>query len=546
MNGLPGGVSQDLRYGCRTLAKNPAFAAVAILTLALGIGANTAIFHVLDSVLLRSLPLPDPATLVLLTPPEANFHNYGSQSGERGLLEYWQFQYLREHSHAFSSIFAADSQLAKSQVSISRGGAPELAKVRLVSGDYFRTLGVTPVLGRMFGPETDQSRRSAPFAVISYTYWERRFARNPAALGTSIWTEAVRNCGRRPARVLRRDSWRGPRSVGSAHHGGFRLSGLGSHARHHARRDRPTDVARSDGAAQTRRHARPGTSRHRHCGSPDDRAGHRDLPDEDRRRYPGQRLIVRPGAQGSSNLRKAFAEPLRVLMALVGLVLLIACANVANLLLARGAAREKEFALRLAIGAGRGRAIRQLLIESLLLAVPGAIAGFLLAQWADALLVRMVSAAGGRSGDIQLNLYSDLRVLLFTACITIVTSILFGLAPALRLSRLDLSEALKSGAGSGTGGSTPRRLSTKKLLVVAHVTASLVMLVATGLFVRSLVALANVNLGFSCEHLITFPVDAAAVGAKAEAAIRFHQQPLPRLASVSGIRAATLSAEWSF
>jgi ABC-type antimicrobial peptide transport system permease subunit len=176
-----------------------------------------------------------------------------------------------------------------------------------------------------------------------------------------------------------------------------------------------------------------------------------------------------------------------VLMALAGLVLLIACANVANLLLARGATREKEFALRLAIGAKRERAIRQLLTESLLLAVPGAGAGFLLAQWADSLLLRMVPGNGGQPGAIQLDVHPDVRMLLFTACVALLTSVLFGLAPALRLTRLDLSEVLKSGPGSSTGGSSRRRIPIGKLLVIAQVAASLVMLVAAGLFVHSLI-----------------------------------------------------------
>ncbi len=269
------------------------------------------------------------------------------------------------------------------------------------------------------------------------------------------------------------------------------------------------------------------------------------IPAEDRRRYPGQRVTVHPGAQGASLLRGEFGEPLRVLMALVGLVLLIACANVANLLLARGAAREREFAVRLAVGAGRNRTIRQLLVENLLLAVPGAIGGFLLAQWAGTLLINMVSATAGRPGDIQLSLHADARTLLFTALITVITTLLFGLAPALRLGRLDLSEALKSGPGSG-GGSGPRRFSIAKLLLVAQVAASLVMLVATGLFVRSLVRLASVNVGFSRDHLISFGVDADAAGLKGDAAMHFHQQLFERLASIPGIRAVTLSANGIF
>jgi len=171
------GLFQDLRYGCRTLAETPAFAIVAILNLALGIGANTAIFNLLDSALLRALPLPHSDELVLLTDPEAHGHAYGSENGDRSLLAYWEFQYLRDHNGAFSGIFAADSQLAKSQVIVSRAGVQreEPATIRLVSGDYFATLGVTPILGHTFGPESGQARGGGPFAVISYSCWDHRF-----------------------------------------------------------------------------------------------------------------------------------------------------------------------------------------------------------------------------------------------------------------------------------------------------------------------------------------------------------------------------------
>jgi len=184
MNGL----FQDVRYGCRALAKNPAFALVAILTLALGIGANTAIFNVLDSALLRTIPVPHADELALLTDPEAHGHAYGSQFGECYLLAFWEFRYLHDHNDVFSGVFAADSQLAKTQVIVSRGSVrqEEPVKVRLVSGDYFATLGVTPILGRTFGSETDQAPGTAPFAVASYSYWDSRFARDPQILGTKI------------------------------------------------------------------------------------------------------------------------------------------------------------------------------------------------------------------------------------------------------------------------------------------------------------------------------------------------------------------------
>ncbi len=553
MNGFQG-LFQDLRYGCRTLAKNPAFAMVAILTLALGIGANTAIFNLLDSALLRPLPLPHSDELVLLTDPEAHGHAYGSQDGDRTLLAYWEFQYLRDHNSVFSGIFAADSQLAKSQVIVSRGIASpgnvqreEPATIRLVSGDYFATLGVTPILGHLFGPEADQARGGAPFAVVSYSYWDRRFARDPSILGANILIHRMpfqivaiappgffgETVGEAP------DMWV-PLTMQDAVYPGWDLMlsttpgvldqqmWLQVIARHNPGITLQQTQANVNIVVHRMTELAVGT-----------------LAAKDRGRYPGQRLVVRPGAQGSSVLRRTFAEPLRALMALVGLVLLIACANVANLLLARGAAREKEFALRLAIGAGRGRTVQQLLSESLLLAIPGAAAGFLLAQWADSVLLRMVPGANGQPGSIHLNIHPDARMLLFTVAIAIFTAVLFSLAPALRLTRLDLSEALKSGPRSPSG-SVARRLSAGKLLVVAQVAASLVMLVATGLFVRNLVKLSEVNLGFNSDHLLAFHLDPVGGGWKGPAVLHFHEQLLRQLSTVPGVRSVTLSGNGLF
>jgi predicted permease len=546
MNGL----LQDLRYGCRTLRKNPGFALVAILTLALGIGANTAIFNVLDSALLRPLPVPHPEELTFLTDPETHGHGYGSQTGDRTMLAYWEFQYLRDHNAAFSGIFAADSQLAKSQAIISRGAVrqPEPVKARLVSGGYFPTLGVTPIIGRAFGSEIDQTRGASPYVVISYDFWVRRFARDPAVLGTKMAINRTpfeivgvappgffgETVGEEP------DLWV-PLNMQDAIYPGWDLMlsttpGILNQQlwlQVMARRKPGITLRQADAniAIVFRRMTEVAIGA---------------LSPQNRAQFPGQRLVLRDGAPGSSVLRTAFADPLRVLMALVGLMLLIACANVANLLLARGAAREKEFALRLAIGAGRGQAIRQLLTEGFLLAVPGALAGFLLARWADALLLRMVPGGSGRPGTLQLDIHPDARVLLFTAGIAVLTSVLFGLAPALRLARLDLTEALKSGPGSPSSGAVGRRVPIGKLLVIAQVAASLVMLVATGLFVHSLVKLSQVNLGFNRDRLLAFELDPLAAGIKSPATMQFHRQLLDRLSTVPGVRSVTLSGNGLF
>ena len=253
------------------------------------------------------------------------------------------------------------------------------------------------------------------------------------------------------------------------------------------------------------------------------------------------------GGRGVSTLHNGFAEPLKLLMALVGLVLLIACANLANLLLARGAARQKEFAVRLSIGAARGRLIRQLLTESFLLAFLGAAVGVVLAQWADGLLLKMVSPEGGTGQEpIQLTLAPDARVLAFTFAVAALTALLFGLIPALRATRLDLSPMLKSGASGATVEGHGRRFPAGKILVVAQVSVSLVLLVAAGLFVHSLQRLNEVKLGYKTERLLLFRVRPVSAGYKDAAIPRVLQELLDKFKAVPGVSAATLSADGLF
>ena len=543
------GLLQDLRYGCRTLAKSPGFAIVAILTLALGIGANTAIFHVLDSAVFRALPLPHPDELVLLTDPEAHGHSYGSQGGDRSLLAFWEFQFLHDNNEVFSGVFAVDSDLAKRDVTFSNGGKQEQesASIRLVTGEYFATLGVTPILGHAFGIEMHQARGAAPFAVISYNYWTRRFASDTSILGAKLVIHGTpfeitavappgffgETVGEAP------DMWIPITMQDSIYPGVDLLT---------------TSPAILDQHVwlQVMARRKPGITLRQAQANVDIvnrrlmQAAAQSLADQDRSGNPRQRIVVRPGAAGSSVLRKKFAEPLWILMALVGLVLLIACANVANLLLARHAAREKEFALRLALGAGRWRSIRQFAAESLLLGVPGAGVGFVLAQWADVLLLRMVRAASASSGNLDLDVHPDARMLLFTTLVALVTTMIFGLVPALRLTRLDLSEALKSSRVLGIGGGAHRAFSAGKLLVVVQVAGSLVILVATGLFVHSLVKLGEVNLGFKRDHLIAFRVDPVAGGWKGAAILNLHERILRTLSAIPGVRAVTLCGNGLF
>jgi predicted permease len=262
---------------------------------------------------------------------------------------------------------------------------------------------------------------------------------------------------------------------------------------------------------------------------------------EQRRESLDQRLKVQSAERGASTLHEAFGEPLKFLMALVGLVLLIACANVANLLLARGAVRQKEFVLRLAIGAHRFRLVRQLLTENLLLAIVGAGVGAVLAFWADSLLLRMVGGVASGPTAVQLNLWPDARVLGFTALVTVLTAVLFGLFPSLHATRLDLTSRMKSTGMVSVGESRSSRLPLNKTLVVAQVSFSLVLLIAAGLFVHSLSRLSRVNLGYNRENLLLFRVNAAAGGYKGPAATRLYDDLLGRISAIPGLRGVTVS-----
>ena len=544
---------QDLRYAVRLLAKNPWFTLVAVLTLALGIGANTAIFSVLDSVLLRALPVAHPEQLAALTDPDSHGSSFGDETGERSLLAYSEFEYLRDHNEVFSRIFAADSNLPDVEVTVATPSRTavekESVRVRLISGDYFDTLEVKPAAGLLFHREVDRARGGAPIAVISYAFWKQRFGLDPSALGRTI---QIRNTSFQIVGVCppgffgetvgeATDVWL-PITMQDVIHPGLDLLTAS-----------PQGLLNQHIWLQVMGRLKPGITHAQANASMNvvfkrliESLAGPDLTAEQRHKYLDQRLNVRSAARGSSTLQGKFGQPLKMLMALVGLVLLIACANVANLLLARGAARQKEFVMRLAVGADRSRLIRQLLTESLLLAVLGAGAGIALAFWVDALLLRMVAGFANGSAAIQLNLQPDARVLGFTLLLTVLTATLFGLFPSLHATRLELSPTMKTSGPTAGSQSPGRRLSLSKALVVAQVTFSLVLLVAAGLFVHSLAKLSQANLGYNRENLLLFRVNAVAGGYKGAGSIRLFEDLLARISAVPGLRSVTVSEDGLF
>ena len=548
---------QDIRFALRTFLKNPGFSFIAILTLALGIGANTAIFTILDSVLLRTPPVENPQRLVALTDPDAHGMSNGSESGDRTQLAYSEFEYLRDHNDVFSGIFAADSSLPQRQVSIANAfdaanpaapAAHDSARVRLVSGDYFQTLGVQPVVGRAFGPEVDRARNSSPVAVISHGFWSRQFNLDPQVLGRKIEINktSFEIIGVAPAKFFGEsvgdspDVWVPATMQASVYPGDDLLTAFPD-----GNIDQRTwlqVIARlKPGITLAQANASINVVFQRYVSSAAARA---KLSPDETKGYSEQQIKLQSGARGSSTLHGTYAQPLKLLMALVALVLLIACANLSNLLLARGAARQKEFAVRISIGAARSRLIRQLLTESFLLALIGAAAGLVLAQWADALLLRMVSGDGTKA--IQLSLSPDARVLAFTFGIAAITAILFGLIPALRATRIDLSPALKSGASGSSLEALHRRFPVAKILVVAQIAVSLVLLVAAGLFVHSLERLSEVKLGYNSSRLTLFRVNPIAAGYKDASVPQLFQQLLDKFRAVPGVSGVTISVDGLF
>jgi len=529
---------QDLRYSLRTLAKNPAFTAVTVLTLALGIGVNTAIFSLINAVMFKSLPVKQPERLALFQWASESWALIPSlrgswdtdKSGRTVCTSFTPaaFEEVRAKNQVLSGIFAF---FDAHRLNLVVGGQAGLAVADLVSGDYFSTLGVIPILGRALTPADD--RPEAPgAAVISYGYWMRRFGGDASVVSKSVTLNGIpftivgvtppEFFGIQPGRsvdlwapvqsekqVLPDDNWN--RTY-------WYLLIMG--------RLKP-GLSQSQALANLQVIFRQSVT-----------AGIKSLPKEAEIPH----LELAPGSKGLDSLRSEFSQPLLVLMTAVGLVLLIACANVANLLLERANSRRREIAVRLALGAGRGRLIRQLLTESAALSIAGGATGLLLAYWAGNLLVVMMSSGGS---PIALHVRPDVYVLAFTASICALTSLLVGLAPALLGTRLDLTPALK--AGPAAASAAPRRFAglrfgLAKGLVVAQVAISLVLLVGAGLFVRTLSNLENENIGFDRRNLLLFSIDPTQQGYKGARLTQFYEELQRRLKAIPGVRSVSLSA----
>jgi len=536
---------QDLRFGARMLLKKPGFTAVVVITLALGIGANTAIFSLVNEVLLKMLPVRHPEQLVLLDWRTKGQFIFGSMSGsitrepETGLrvgssFSYPAFEQFRSQTQTLSDVFAFAPQ---GQLNVSVDGQAEIASGQLVSGGFYTGLGVQPVAGRVVAPDDDRDA-AEPVAVISYHYWQSRFGLDPGVVGKSISVNGVpfNIIGVTPAQFY------GGLEVGSSPDLSVPMAARarlnpGAPGRSDAKeawnwwvqvmgRLKPgvsAEAVRAELEGGFQRSALEGWQALPPARRPPD-YGPRELPE----------LRVTSGSQGLALLREGYERPLRIMLIVVGLVLLIACANIANLLLTRAAARRQEMAVRLALGASRFRLIRQLLTESVLLALLGAALGWLLAWWSRDLLLLWHPSG---SGQLQAHLGMDWRVFCFTTAVALLTGILFGLAPALSATRVELTPALKENT-RGARGALSRF---GKSLVVAQVAVSLLLLVGAGLFIRTLYNLQRVELGFNPENLLLFRVDPRLKGYKGEEVGRLYEQMIERFEAVPGVRSATLS-----
>jgi predicted permease len=541
---------QDLRYGARMLIKTPGFTAIAVLSLALGIGANTALFSIVDVLLLKKLPVKEPERLVLfksVAPREFSTFSYTGNSntdpatGLRTMTSfpYQSLQRMTEQESALSDIFA----FGNVSLSVSAEGRADVASGQAVSGNYFTGLGVQPLLGRVLNEDDDKPAASA-VAVLSHRYWKQRFGENPTVIGTQInlnnvaftiigvtpqGFEGTMQAGStqdvtipiawEPQLYIDRE-----RSNMNGNVWWLRLMG----------RLKPGATA-EQARAQLEGAFHQSVIEHRAARQAQSRAtGGTAIRDLDPQQYP--RLFLDPGGQGEMNQRQSYARSLYMLLGVVGLVLLIACANVANLLLSRAAVRQKEIGIRLALGASRWRLIRQLLTESVLMAALGGVTGILFAVWIkDGVLA--VEDWGGR-GMRALEPSLDLRVLAFTMLLSMVTGIVFGLAPAWRSTKVDLTPTLKDSARSSSSAS---RSLLSRGLVVLQVALSLLLLIGAGLFLRTLLNLQSVEPGFNTRNLLLFGIQPGLVGYKDDKLVQLYQQMTERLEAVPGVQAVTFS-----
>ncbi len=527
-------ILQDLRYAIRMLAKSPGFAAIAVLTLALGIGANTAIFSLIDAVMLKSLPVKDPQQLVLMAWDVNKWPGHFGQTGgdTKYSFSYPAFEEFRAQSQTLSSVFAfVPLGFTPQNTTVSINGQPSLADGMMVTGNYFSGLGVTPLLGRTI-TNADEPAGAARVAVISYAYWTRQFARDPSIVGKGVALNGI------PFTIV----GVAPQEFYGAQPGTSQDIWIAFDDKTNLR---PWSSAPYNGASvytakdwiclNIMGRLKPSTTRKQSEAELDTIFRNMltaDWKPEKPDMVPHFQLVS--ASQGINGIRDDFAKPLTVLMWAVGLVLLIACANLATLLLARATGRKKEISVRLAMGASRSRVVRQLLTESILLSIIGGALGLLVANWGTQALLALISSG---TSPIALDVRPDPQILLFTALASALTGILFGIAPAFSAAKVDLASAMREAASNISGGGGNRL---GKSLVVAQVAASLVLMIGAGLYIRTLQNMQNKSLGFNQNNLLLFGLDPTRKDYHGERLVNLFTQIRDQIQALPGVKAVTL------
>lgn len=521
----------DLRHSLRMLQKSPLFATIAIASLALGLGANTAIFSMLDQVLLRPLPVKNPNELVLVSSPGPSRGMFSGDNTDR-LFSRPLYIDLRDRSQVFSGLAARFPNAAN----FVYQGQGESVVAEVVSGNFFDVLGVTPYRGRLLTAADDVMKGGHPVVVLGYGFWQRRFGGDNNAIGKTVRinNSLMTIIGVTPREFFGVNVGRNPQIyVPLAMKSEItptwdRYDDRVAHFLHIIGRLKPgTTIQQAMPSLQVI---------YKPMLEADFAAMTGDIPSKFRDRFLAKSLVLDSAYNGVPTFRESTSTPLYVLMAMVGLVLLIACANVANLLVARGLSRQKEVAIRLALGASRKDVIRQLLAESMVLALFGACAGLLISAWVSSMLVQAIPGDGGTT---SLNSSLDPRTIAFTFALALITAIGFGLLPAIQATRPNVYPTLKDQGGSVIGGFGQIR--SRQALVVAQVALSLLLLVGAGLFTRSLMNLRKLDPGFKTSNMVTFAFDASRNGYTPERIRDTYQRIEEHLNSTPGVQSAALN-----
>ena len=534
---------RDLRFAARMLRKAPGFTAVAVLTLALGIGANTAIFSLLNAVMLKTIPVSRPAQLVILRwsahsrPQNLGTSSYGDCLWVPGAIQSCSFSFpmykaLLAHTDAFSSVLA---MAGAGQLDLSGNGPASMVGGELVSGNYFEALGVSSVLGRTIQPSDDRAG-TAPVVVLNFGYWQRAFGGAPDVIGRNVRLNGA------PFTIVGVIDPQFTRlTPGKSHDLWIPLSQATSiRPSWNDQRQQEDDATNWWLAIIGRRKPEISLAQAQAATNLVFRNELLHGANPLFKEADDPQVALLPAQKGLVGFRQYYDEPIYILSVAVGIVLVIVCANLAALLLARAAAREKEMAVRLALGAGKGQIIRQLLTESLLLSFAGALLGMVFANWSVQALAAFISRNAYASLFIDTRL--DARVLAFTVVITLLTGILFGIAPALRGSRINVGLALKDGS-AGSAKAAGRRIGLGSCLVVAQVALSVVVLVGAGLLVRTLTNLREVNPGFDTHNVLLFGINPTLARYKVETIQTLYRELQARLGSVPGVISASYSSD---